>query len=72
VEIRVAAEATTTLFQVASISCGSRKMARYQLKEKPSQVVNREELKLKTARVSRGRCRKAKNANAYTASQRLT
>ena len=64
VEITVLMSATITLFQVASISCGSRKMARYQSREKCSHWVKRDELKLNNARVSSGRCRKAKNATA--------
>src|SRR5690242_13845643 len=71
VEITVAASATMTLFQVASTNSGSRKMARYQSNEKCSQTVKRDELKLKIASVSSGRCRNAKNPTAYTANQRF-
>ena len=52
VEITVAARATIMLFHVASTSSGSRKIARYQSREKCSQIVKRDELKLNTARVS--------------------
>src|SRR4051812_4550479 len=71
VEMIVAQNAMMRLFQVPSTICGSRKMARYQSREKCSQTVKRDELKLKAASVSRGRCRNAKNAMAYTPSQRL-
>jgi hypothetical protein len=64
VEIRVAQKAMTMLLIVPSTIWGSRKMARYQSREKLSQMVKREELKLKAERVSRGRWRNAKKATA--------
>src|SRR5260370_41016046 len=70
VESTVAHSAITTLFHRPSISCGSLKMAPYQASEKCSHLVNFEELKLKSASVNSGRCRKAKKATAYTPSQR--
>jgi len=64
VEMVAAASAMTVLFQRPSRSWGSRKMARYHAREKRSQTVKREELKLNAASVMRGRWRKAKKARA--------
>ncbi len=64
VEISVATTAMIRLFNADSVNCVSCNAAAYQRSEKPSQTVKREELKLKTERISSGRCR---NRNAPTA-----
>src|ERR1035438_10287088 len=54
VETMVATTAMITLFHADSASCWSWKIARYQCSEKPCHTVKRDELKLKTARITSG------------------
>jgi hypothetical protein len=72
VDATVAASAMMRLFAAAVASLESENAAEYQAREKPCQIVNRDELKLKTASTSSGRCRNAYAPAAYRVNQRLT
>src|SRR6185295_9777540 len=64
----VVAIAMIKLFTDDSIRLLSSATARYHCKENPCHTAKREELKLNTARISKGTCRNAYAPKAYNAS----